>query len=75
MVMASLEYVGHKYICIYSVSAGTVRALRKSRREDMGVLYMVTNKVCCRSESMECVACNEFVRLMFTLWLWGEIFG
>lgn len=53
MVMSSLEYVEHMYICIFSVSAGAVRALRKGRRGDMGCLYMASKKVCCRSESMK----------------------
>ena len=57
---------------MFSVSAGAVRALRKGRRENMGCLYMARNKICCRSESMEYVNCNEFVGLIFTLWLWGE---
>ena len=62
----------YKCICIFSVSPGTVRALRKGRRKEMGCLYMARNKMCCRSEKVEYVNCNEFVGLMFTLWLWGE---
>ena len=47
-----------------------LRALRKGRREEMRCFYIERDEVCYRSESMESVDCNEFVGLMFTLWLW-----
>ena len=46
-----------------------MRTLRKGGREGRGGLYIVGNKASCRSESMECGKCNEYVGLMFTLWL------
>ena len=61
-----------QYICIYSVSAGAARWLRKERRGERGGLYIAWKEGCCRSESMRDVNSDEFVDLMFTCWLWME---